>query len=360
MIYMSNDPLLKAAIWHMKKNIKKQQKPPTMRDVAKLAGVSQPTVSRVLNEADTMISISEETRSKVLAAVQELNYRPNVLARGLRTQKTQMIAVMIADISNNFYHRIVRAIQDVATTQCYDVMIANTDHLHTNEINFCEAVSRRPVDGVIMVPIHLTVQDLDDFISRSNTPLTVLGPQINHPHIDVIYGHDELAIYDATRWLITERGHQRLGFIGVPDDLPPGPRRFRGFKRALDESQLKIRPEHIAIGDFTLEGGQRAAHDLLQADTLPSVLVALNDLMAIGAILTLQEAGYRVPEDVAVIGFDDITEANIVRPALTTIAQAPYDIGQKLATCLFERIDNPDLPNRRLESPLKLIIRGSA
>ena len=331
-----------------------------MRDVARLAGVSQPTVSRVLNQSNTTISISEETRAKVLAAVQELNYRPNVLARSLRTQKTQMIAVMVADISNNFYHRIARAIQDVASVHNYDVMIANSDHVYNNEIHFCEAVSRRPVDGVIMVPIHLTNNDLDNFISQSSTPLAVLGQQIDHPNIDVVYALDEAAMYDATRWLITEQGHRHLGFIGVPDNLPPGPRRFRGFKHALDEAQLDIRAEHLVIGDFTLESGQQAIKQLLEVGELPSALVVLNDLMAIGAILALQEAGYRVPEDVAVVGFDDITEANIVRPALTTIAQASYDMGQKLATCLFERIDNPDLPTRRLESPLTLIKRDSA
>lgn len=339
---------------------KKSQKSTTMRDVARLAGVSQPTVSRVLNEANTSISISEETRSKVLAAIRELDYHPNMLARGLRTQKTQMIAVMIADISNNYYHSIVRAIQDVAGQCGYDVMIANSDHVYENELHFCEAVSRRPVDGVIMVPIHLTDEDINNFITRSNTPVTVLGQHVSHPQIDVIFGQDEPAMYEATRWLITERGHRQLGFIGVPDNLPPGPRRFRGFKRALEDSGLSIQPEHIVIGDFTLEGGQRAVEQLLQVAKMPSALVVLNDLMAIGAILRLQEAGYRVPEDVAVVGFDDITEASIVRPTLTTIAQSPYDIGRKLAVCLFERIENPDLPARRLESPITLIKRGSA
>lgn len=342
------------------KKLTRPQKPATMRDVARLAGVSQPTVSRVLNESNTTISISEETRLKVLAAVRELDYHPNVLARGLRTHKTQMIAVMIADISNNYYHRIVRAIQDVAGQYDYDVMITNSDHIYENEIHFCEAVSRRPVDGVIMVPIHLTEKDIDNFITRSNTPVTVLGQHINHPQVDVIFGDDEAAIYEATRWLITERGHRRFGFIGVPDNLPPGPRRFRGFKRALEDSHLTIAPEHILIGDFTQEGGRQVVEALLQLGEMPSVLVALNDLMAIGAMLRLQEAGFRVPEDVAILGFDDIAEASIVRPALTTIAQASYDIGRKLATCLFERIDNPDLPARRLESPITLVKRGSA
>lgn len=340
-------------------NTKKHKKPATMKDVAKRAGVSQPTVSRVLNQADTAISISDETRNKVLAAIEELSYRPNMIARSLRTQKTQMIAVLIADISNSFYHSILRAIQAAARQQNYDVLFASSDHSYENELHFCEAVTRRPVDGIIMRPIHLTADDLDKFINRSNTPLAVLGHQINHPHIDTIFAQDEQAVYEATRWLIDEKGHRDFGYIGVPQNIPPSARRFRGFVVALEESNLPIRPEHIIESDFTIDGGRQAAEQLLQQGDLPSVLVVANDLMAIGAILTLQDAGYRVPEDIAVLGYDDILEATVVRPTLTTIAQNPTDIGHKLATALFERIENPELPARRIQSNYKLIKRNS-
>ncbi|MAU12732.1 MAG: hypothetical protein CL607_23115 [Anaerolineaceae bacterium] len=336
-------------------------RPATMRDVAKLAGVSQPTVSRVLNQSNTAISISEETRIKVMAAVEQLNYRPNVLARGLRTQQTQMIAVMIADISNSFFHPIARAIQDVARERNFDVMIANSDQVYSNELHFIEAVTRRPVDGVIMVPIHITNQFLGEFVTRTNTPVAVLGQHVDHPLIDVVFARDDKAIYDATQWLVKERGHRELGLIGSLDDLPPGPRRAQAFVDALNELQIPVNPAHLLPGDFTLEGGRRAVQQLLETtDKLPTVLVALNDLMAIGAILCLQEAGYSVPDDVAVIGFDDIAEATIVRPALTTIAQEPADIGRKLATCLFERIGDLAMPRRILESPSHLIVRDSA
>lgn len=342
------------------RNAKKPQKPATMRDVARLAGVSQPTVSRVLNSADTAISISEETRSKVLAAVEELNYRTNMLARGLRTQQTQMLAVLIADISNSFYHPIVRAIQDVAREHNYDVMIANSDHIYDNERHFCEAVTRRPVDGVIMVPMHLTDEDLDDFITRTNTPLAVLGRHVQHPYIDVVYVDDEQAIYDVTMWLVQEQHHKSVGYVGVPDNLPPGPRRYRGFQRAMMTLHMKVQPEHLVISDFTMEGGKTAAQKMLQSGNLPSAVLVLNDLMAIGAILAFQEAGLRIPDDIAVVGFDNIPECEIVRPGLTTIAQDSLDLGHKLATCIFDRLDNPDLPTRRLESPMTLVKRESA
>lgn len=338
----------------------KPMKLATMRDVAKLAGVSQPTVSRVLNRTDTDIPISEETITRVMAAVKELGYRTNVLARSLRTQKTQMIALMLADISNPFYHPIARAVNQVAREHQYDVLIANSDHLYENEVHFCEAITRRPVDGVIMVPIHLSGSEIDNFMARTNTPAVVLGPHVHHPNIDVVFVDDEAAVHDMTKWLISVKGYRSFGFIGVPDYMPPGPRRHRGFLSALNASGLAVDPRYVVEGDFTLEGGKRAANELIRLGDLPDALVVANDLMAIGAILALQEAGYRVPEHVAVVGFDDIPEAQIVRPTLTTIIHDAADIGVKLAELLFERIDNPHLPRRRITSTYGLVVRDSA
>lgn len=352
--------VLSHLVVHMhKSNPVRPSRPATMRDVAKLAGVSQPTVSRVLNQTNTDISISEETISRVMAAVKELEYRPNVLARSLRTQKTKMIALMLADITNPFYHPIARAVHNVARECDYEMLIADTDHLYENEIEFCEAVTRRPVDGVIMVPIHLTYADLDSFTSRTNTPVVALGQHVQHPHIDVVQVDDERAVYDITRWLIQEKGHTRFGYVGVPDYMPPGPRRFRGFTMAIHEAHLTLESRFVVVGDFTLDGGKRAAAELLERGDIPSALVVANDLMAIGVILRLQEAGLRVPEDVAVVGFDDIPEARIVRPTLTTIIHDASDIGYKLAKLLFERIEDPGLPQRRITSTWGIAVRDS-
>lgn len=331
-----------------------------MHDVAKLAGVSQPTVSRVLNANNTKIPISEDTREKVMAAVAELGYRPNMHARSLRTQETKMIAVLLADITNSFYPQIARSIQTVAREAGFDVMISNSDHVYENEKLFCESVARRAVDGIIMVPIHLTEKDLQDLYRQTGTPIVALGQQVTHPQIDVVYADDERSIYEATRWLIEEKGHTELGFVGVPDILPPGPRRRRGFMCAIEEAQLQISPEHMIVADFTLEGGKEVGYKLAQLDKLPTAMVVLNDMMALGIILTLQEAGIRVPEDIAVIGYDDIPEATIIRPALTTIKQNSAGIGHELARLLFERIENPDLPARRIQLPNDLIIRDSS
>ncbi len=331
-----------------------------MYDVAKLAGVSQPTVSRVLYRTETTAQISDETSQRVLAAVEQLGYRPNVVARSLRTQRTQTIALLIADISNGFYHYIVRAVQDVARQHDYEVLISNSDHVYQNEQHFCEIVLGRGVDGVLMIPIHLTNDDFEHYLSQTHIPFVVLAEYVTHPNIDVVFLDDEQAIYDATRWLVTECGHRKIGYVGVGDMYPPGPRRRAGFRRAMSDSGLACEPHLMFESDFTLEGGKRMARAIVAAGDLPSALIVVNDLMAIGLILELQEMGYSVPKDVAVVGFDDIPEATIVRPALTTIAQNPRDIGEKMARALFERLENPEISGRRVfESFSQLIIRAS-
>ena len=222
---------------------------PTMRDVARLAGVSQSTVSRVLSETVTSpVPISEETRQRVLSVVEELGYQPNMIARSLRTQRTQMIAVMIGDISNAFYHPIVRAVQDYARTRDYDVLISNGDHLYENETRFLQTVLRRPVDGVIMAPHRLTADDLDKFMRRSHIPVVSLGAQVKHPMIDVVGGTSEPATHEAIRWLIHEQGHRRIGLIGVVDNMPPGPARLRGYERAMNAAGSGNRAGFCAEG----------------------------------------------------------------------------------------------------------------
>lgn len=338
-----------------------QSGPPTMQDVARLAGVSQPTVSRVLNNSQTSIPVSKKTRDKVYAAIKELGYRPNMTARSLRTQRTQMISLLVADITSSFYHLIAQAVQEVARSHDYDMLIANSDHVYENEKRFCEAVIRRPVDGVIMVPQHLTGDDLDELITMTNTPITVLGQHIHHPAVDVVGADDESATFDAISWLITERGHKTIGYIGVAPDYPPSPRRWRGFQRALEAAGIPSEPDFLMQGDWSMESGRHAVEKLLKLDRLPTAIFALNDLMAIGAMLTLQDAGLSVPDDVAIMGFDNMRESAMVRPNLTTIAQYPSEIGQKLAEALFDRIEGRGPETRReITVPLKLIVRGSA
>jgi LacI family transcriptional regulator len=344
-----------------KKRNEQQSTLVTMREVAELAGVSQSTVSRVLNQAEVPISISEETRRKVLEAVETLGYYPNMTARALRTQRTQMVAVMVADIGNSFYHSIARAIQDYFVEHNYDVLIANSDHRHENEQRFCRAMMRRPVDGIIMVPYHLKVEEIDQLIKRTGASITILGSHINHPLIDRVWCNDVKATYDAVRWLIDQKGYNDIAYIRVPMSYPTGQRRYDAYHAAMTDAGLTVHPEWVPEGDFAVAGGERAMRALLELPNRPQVVVACNDLMAIGALNVALEMNFRVPEDVGIVGFDDIPFASMTRPGLTTIQQLSTDMGRNLAEMLYERIEGIETgPARRREIPLHRIERQSA
>jgi len=333
----------------------------TMRDVAKEAGVSQSTVSRVLNDVENGIPIGEETRKRVMAAVEMLGYYPNLHAGSLRGQKTFMLAMMIADIANPFYHPMVRAVQDVARAHRYDVMIANTDHMPEGEQHFINSVIRRPVDGVLLVPYHLTEADIDRLLTRTDASVAVLGQHIHHPQVDTVYGDDDRAVFEAISWLIQERGHRRIGLIGVTSCHSAGARRRTAFLNAMRHANLPIYPEMFEIGDWSTQSGEHAMQVFLSLTNPPTAVFAVNDMMAIGAMEAAQRAGLRIPEDIAIVGFDDIPPASWVRPRLTTVAQHSAEIGRLMAEALFERIlDGYKGPGRRFEVKCQFIKRDSA
>jgi DNA-binding LacI/PurR family transcriptional regulator len=331
-----------------------------MRDVARLAKVSQSTVSRVLNDASDTIPIGEKTRARVLKAVEELGYQPNLHAGSLRGQKTRMVAIMVADITNPFYHPIIRAVQDVAYSHRYDVMVANSDHLQTAEQHFVQSVIRRPVDGVLVIPYHLGDEELAELMERTGAVVGVVGQHIRNPDVDIAFGDDGEATGDTVTWLHQEKGHTGIAFVGVAQNFSAGLRRQEAYRRAMQRAGLEIPPGYEQFGDWSLESGAGAMQRLLDLQAPPTAVFVCNDLMAIGALDAAQQRGLRVPEDVAVVGFDDIPAASWVRPRLTTIAQYPGEMGEKLAVALFERILGEYTgPGRRFEVPCRLVVRES-
>jgi len=332
-----------------------------MRDVARLAGVSQSTVSRVLNpNSASAVSISDETIRRVQNAVEQLGYRPNLAARGLRGQKTQLIAVMIADIANPYYHIILRKVQEIARARDFDVILADTIHDPRNERLFVEGILRRPVDGVILMPYHLEESDVVRLVERTGAPVVVVSRRYRYDSVDHVYADDGQGAYEATKWLITQRHHRRIAFIGVPG-VSPSERRLKAFRQAMAEAGLQVPEEYVKAGDFTSEAGKRVMQELMRLPAPPTAVFACNDLMALGCVMSAQAMGLQIPADVAIVGFDDIPQASWVSPPLTTVSQHPLEIGQRLAQTLFERIDGVERgPGRDFKIPCQLIVRGSA
>jgi len=341
----------------------KTQRKVTMRDVARAADVSQSTVSRILspNSNKSKVPISEETIEKVLFVVKELGYQPNQYARSLRGQKNHVIAMLIGDISNPFYHPMVRAVQDVAYQYHYSVMVANSDHLPEKEQLFCESLLRRPVDGAVMIPYHLTDEDLRNLIARTGMAISAVGNHIQLPEVDVAFADDMKASYEAVQWLIEHRGHQRIAMICASHKFPVIVRRYGAFRRAMEDAGLSVPVEYVVEGDWSVESGRRAISTLLALPNPPTAVFAASDTIAIGALTAAEDMNYRVPEDIAIIGFDDIPAASWVRPHLSTVAQYPAEMGTLLANALFQRIQGEySGPSRRYEVPCQFQERASA
>jgi len=334
---------------------------PTQADVAKLAGVSQTVVSQILNNND--ISVSDGTRQRVLDAIDQLGYVPNKSAQSLRSQKTRTIACVIPDITNPYYPAFQRGVQKVTIEQNFDLFVYDTEENEENEIRCLKAIQSSGVDGAILVLFHHHIDDLTPLL-KQGIHLVVLASSfldIQDSEIDIIYNRNDEMAELATNYLI-QKGHTKIGMIAGLDETPP--RKFReiGYLKALENSHLPLDQMCIQGGDFTEKGGYEAMQMILDMEEdLPTAIFAANDLMALGAMAAIREAGLSIPADIALIGIDDIPAANLVYPRLTTINQHQEQGGMDAAEMLISRIQGQYTgPGRVLEGSFELIIRESA
>jgi LacI family transcriptional regulator len=337
------------------------RKRPTQDDVARVAGVSQTVVSLVLNER-SVVSISPETRQRVLDAIEELNYVPDGAARGLRTRKTLTVASLIPDITNPFYPAFERGIQDVADERGYDLFAYNTDGLREKELRCLRSVQQARVDGIIATPFQLAAEDFAPLLDNG-VPVVVFGEMTEAL---VVRGFDEVFVDDfaAATALVTyllSRDYLPLGMITESGKVHRREGRIAACRAVLSERGL-LRDELLAHGrDATEAGGYAAMQELLTRSLRPRAVFATNDMQAIGAMVALREAGLLVPDDIAIAGFDDITVARLLNPALTTVAQFPERLGRRAAEMLFARLDGSVTgEGRREEMPYELKLRESA
>jgi LacI family transcriptional regulator len=338
---------------------KLNHKRPTQADVAQYANVSQAMVSYVVNQ-NTAISIPDETRQRILDAMDKLGYVPNITARRLRSRKTLTIASVIGDITNPFYPAFERGIQDIADKHHYDLIIYNTDGLKEKETKYLDSLLQGRVDGVVGVFFHLSAKDLSRLVEQNTyvVRLEAAPKNLGSLMIDSIYVDNVGATRTVIQYLF-DKGHRSIGLL--TSDIGPAPYRESGYHDALLHHGLTVHPDWIQLGDFNELGGYSAMRALLNQGQYPSAIFAANDLMAIGAMAAIRDVGLRVPDDIAVVGFDNIQSANLVVPGLTTISQPQRQMGQRAAEMLFERLNGTvSGPGRSEQIPYELIIRTSA
>lgn len=325
----------------------------TIRDVAEKAGVSIATVSRVLNKR---VSVSPATRIKVEKAIEELNYQPNYLGRNLRRAETKIILVILQNISNPFYSKVVEGIEDLGHKHGYNIMICNTDSESDRERSYLDLLVNRLVDGVILMEPEIDSEELAQI--GNSFPVVQCceykeGADVPHISIDNV-----AAGYTAVNHLI-KLGHTRIGMISGYNRLLSAMQRETGYKRALREADIAFEPALIKYGSYGFTGGLRAAKEFLQLDNPPTALFAISDITAIGAIRAIKEEGLNIPEDIAVVGFDNTSIASMYDPQLTTISQPRYDLGKISMEFLLEQINDNDISAQEIYLEHELIIRES-
>lgn len=330
---------------------------PTQFDVAQRAEVSQATVSQILNPKSTL-ALSAETKARVARAITELGYVPNRAAQSLRTKRTFTIACLIPDVTNPFYPAVERGILDVSNRYGYDLLTYNSDGKRDKEENFLRLIREGRADGIVGVFFHLGARYLGELL-RAGTPVVRLEATAKNTGdlpLDNVFVDNVKAAEIATNYLLS-KGYGHIAVIGR--ETGPHFARLQGYRQALASRGLTETVVHA--DDFTETGGHGAMRDLLTASPRPDAVFAVNDLLAVGALLAAREAGLEVPRDLAIMGFDDIPIARLMSPALTTVAQPQRLLGTRAAELLFERLgDAVAVAGRSEELPFELIVRESA
>lgn len=328
----------------------------TIKDVAKNAGVSVATVSRVIRGVGY---VSEGTRKRVQDAIHSLGYRPNALARSMVERRTYAMALVISDIANPFFTSVVRGVEDAAHQQGYTVLLGNSDEDPEREREYLSAFMQRQVDGFIVVSTASNADHLAKIVA-SGVPVVLLDRNLNVPGADAVLVDNEAAAYRAVRYLL-ELGHRRIGIIVGPPHIPTSSARLAGYRRALQEFGIENDRDLVRFGDFKEKGGADGVKALLALDRPPTAIFTANNLTSMGALIALRDAGVRVPEQLSVVGFDDLPWSRVVDPPLTVIEQPSYVLGMTAAQLLLSRLSGRETPaqGRTVTLTASLIVRAS-
>jgi LacI family transcriptional regulator len=324
----------------------------TIRDVAAVAKVSPATVSRVLNFDER---VDAAMRERVLAAVERLGYRPNSQARSLRTQATRVLGLIISDIQNPFFTSLVRGVEDAASARDFSVVLANSDEDLAKEQRYLQVAAAEQMAGVILSPASSSHTRIKVLTDRS-IPVVTIDRRIN-AEVDSVAVDNVAGSLEAVRHLVAA-GARRIAMIAGRDDASSAADRLAGYRAALAEARIPFDPALVVGGDFRLEGGHRAAEVLLALPEIPDAIFVANNLMLVGALNALGEAGLQAPDDLLVAGFDEMSWAGFA-PPLTLVEQPTYEIGRQAAEILLRRIGGDRGPAEHVVLPAVLRTRSS-
>jgi len=327
----------------------------SIKDVAKEAGVSIATVSRVLNDIDV---VNEDTKKKVLDAIKKLGYRPNIVARSLKTQKTSTIGILIPDIASQFYPDIVRGAEDVTNIYDYNIILCNSDFDVEKEKEYLRVLKEKMVDGVIYISSSLN-EEILDLINELDLKTVLVETKDKEGRLPSVTIDNISASYEGTKYLI-DLGLNNLAFIGVNEEnMNAWGERYIGFVNALKDAGLEVDEELCYFKNLTVKTGYQAIQRFTENNKKFDGIVCASDEIAMGVINALREKGIKVPEDVTVIGFNNNILGEIFYPKLTTISQPSYDMGSVAVRMLIKILNKRELDNPNYVLNYEIIKRES-
>jgi LacI family transcriptional regulator len=329
----------------------------TIQDVARRAGTSPSTVSRVLTGN---ANVSQELQQAVQTAIDELGYRPNLLARSLKTQKTLSVGLLINDLTNPFYSVVACSIEQALANYGYNLILCNINENPEQELHYLQALYDKHVDGIIFAPTGKNGRYVRSL--ARHIPLVQFDRQLAGADLDTVMVDNEGGAFQATE-LMLEKGHQRIVILGWNLELTTNMMRLAGFKRAMRKAQLEPNPDLIVIQDhYRYQPSEFVAltHRLLSRDPRPTAIFALNNKFGLAALTAIRDLGLSVPDDVALVVFDDLNTFTLTDPAITAVAQPLSEIGQHCVDLLMTRLRAADsMPAKTVTLPVQLMIRES-
>ncbi len=324
----------------------------TMKDIAKKAGVSLTTVSRALNNKS---DIGKDTRERILAIAHELNYAPNIHARALASGDSKTLGLIVADSANPFYAKLIRGVEDVCSAHGFGVILCNTNEQPDQEVRAHQMLREKRVDGMLITSIRTGLLPLRE-LQQENIPFVLLNRYLESFGVDCVLNDNRQGAYEATVHLCG-LGHRRIVHLTGAEQISSVRDRLAGYCQALEEYGIPFDPQLVLQCNLRLEGGYQQAKTIIPTiSPRPTAVFAYSDLLAIGVLKALRELGWRVPQDIALVGYDDIEFAPFVDPPLTTVTQLAYEIGQKGTEILLHRISLPEeqvwIPQRIVFQPM--------
>ena len=324
----------------------------SIKEVAEAAGVSTATVSRVLSNG---LHVRPEVRERVMMVVEQLGYRPNLVARSLRAQYTKTIGLLVSDIGNPFFTALSRAVEDTAYAQGYNVLLCNTDEQPEKEANYLNVMQDTNVAGAIISPTRQTASILDN--SHVSFPLVVVDRNTPSGNVDSVMLDNIDAAYRLTTHLL-EQGYRRIA--ALCSEMSTGLERQLGYENALRAYGLAPRTEYVKHVAPRIEAGYMTTLKMLDGAEPPDALFTINSLLAAGALQAIRERNLSIPDDIALVTFDETNWASLVQPAITLIDQPTYEIGKTATELLLQRIAEPNRSVRQVILKGRLLVRGSS